>query len=119
MKGTCKQFIVYAFGCAFVVVGIVCECCFLFKSVQQQLAFKLGRQQICFDLDSSMPNRDDLTEIMENILLNNHFLSLTREVSSSNGCLCVCMFVRKWSVFGGKQMGCVSLRTAWYWGLGV
>ena len=96
------------------MVDIVCERCFLFGSVQQQLAFKLGRQQVCFDLNPSMPNSDDLPEIMENIPLNNHFLSLTREVSSSNGCLCVCMCVGEWSVCWGKQVGCVSRRTVWY-----
>ena len=47
-----------------------------------------------------MPNSDCLTEIMENIPLNNHFSSITREVSSSNGCLCVCMYVGELSVCG-------------------
>ena len=71
---------------------IVCEYGLLFRSVQKQLAFMLGRQQICFDLDPSMSNRDDLTEIMENVPLNNHFLSLAREVSCLNLC-CMCVHV--------------------------
>jgi 26S proteasome regulatory subunit N1 len=49
-------------------------------SVQKQLAFMLGRQQICLELDPSMANAEDLTEIMQNIPLNNNFLSLAREV---------------------------------------
>jgi 26S proteasome regulatory subunit N1 len=49
-------------------------------SVQKQLAFMLGRQQICLELDPSMANAEDLTEIMQNIPLNNNFLSLAREL---------------------------------------
>ena len=73
------------------MVDIVRQYGILFRSVQKQLVFMLGRHQICLDLDSSMPIRDDLTEIMENVPLNNKFLSLAREISSLNGCLSVCM----------------------------
>ena len=38
-----------------------------------------------------MPIWDDVTEIMENVPLNDQFLSLAREVNSLNGCRCVCM----------------------------
>ena len=49
--------------------------------VQKQLAFMLGRQQIFIDLeDIECSEREDLTEIMQNVHLNNNFLGLAREV---------------------------------------
>ncbi|CAK9828432.1 26S proteasome non-ATPase regulatory subunit 2 [Anthophora retusa] len=49
-------------------------------SVQKQLAFMLGRQQIFLELPESTPEYDDLVEIMSNSLLNYHFLNLAREL---------------------------------------
>ncbi|XP_014218958.1 26S proteasome non-ATPase regulatory subunit 2 [Copidosoma floridanum] len=49
-------------------------------SVQKQLAFMLGRQQIFLELPISLDWYDDLVEIMTNSQLNNHFLSLAREL---------------------------------------
>ncbi|XP_066587584.1 26S proteasome non-ATPase regulatory subunit 2 [Prorops nasuta] len=49
-------------------------------SVQKQLAFMLGRQQIFLDLQESTVEYDDLVEIMSNSHLNNHFLNLAREL---------------------------------------
>ncbi|KAK2579619.1 hypothetical protein KPH14_011549 [Odynerus spinipes] len=49
-------------------------------SVQRQLAFMLGRQQIFLELNESTPEYDDLVEIMSNSQLNNHFLNLAREL---------------------------------------
>ncbi|XP_063243061.1 26S proteasome non-ATPase regulatory subunit 2 [Bacillus rossius redtenbacheri] len=49
-------------------------------SVQKQLAFMLGRQQIFLELKENMPEYDDLVEIMSNAHLNNHFLNLAREL---------------------------------------
>lgn len=48
-------------------------------AIQKQLAFMLGRQQICLELDGSKDD-DDLIEIMSNTHLNNYFLSLAREL---------------------------------------
>lgn len=42
----------------------------------------LGRQQIFLELNEEMDDYDDLVEIMSNSHLNNHFLSLAREVQS-------------------------------------
>lgn len=50
------------------------------RSVQKQLAFMLGRQQIFLELPESTPEYDDLVEIMSNSLLNYHFLNLAREL---------------------------------------
>jgi 26S proteasome regulatory subunit N1 len=44
------------------------------------MAYMLGRQQIFLELDDEMDDYDDLTEIMSNAHLNNHFLSLGREL---------------------------------------
>lgn len=49
-------------------------------SIQKQLAFMLGRQQIFFELNENIPENDDLVEIMSNSHLNNHFLNLAREL---------------------------------------
>ncbi|XP_001604992.1 26S proteasome non-ATPase regulatory subunit 2 [Nasonia vitripennis] len=49
-------------------------------SVQKQLAFMLGRQQIFLELPISIEWYDDLVEIMTNSHLNNHFLNLAREL---------------------------------------
>lgn len=40
----------------------------------------LGRQQIFLELNEELEDYDDLIEIMSNTHLNNHFLSLAREV---------------------------------------
>jgi 26S proteasome regulatory subunit N1 len=52
-----------------------------YRSMQKQLAFILGRQQIFLKLNENMVEYDDLVEIMSNAHLNNHFLNLAREVS--------------------------------------
>ncbi|XP_032664755.1 26S proteasome non-ATPase regulatory subunit 2 [Odontomachus brunneus] len=49
-------------------------------SVQKQLAFMLGRQQIFLELHEATIEDDDLFEIMSNSHLNNHFLNLAREL---------------------------------------
>ncbi|XP_036326001.1 26S proteasome non-ATPase regulatory subunit 2-like [Rhagoletis pomonella] len=49
-------------------------------AVQKQLAFMLARQQVCLELDESVPDYDDLMEIMSNANLNKHFLNLAREL---------------------------------------
>lgn len=49
-------------------------------SVQKQLAFMLGRQQIFLELPETTPEYEDLVEIMSNSLLNYHFLNLAREL---------------------------------------
>ena len=42
----------------------------------------LGRQQVFLELDETeCPDAEDLTEIMQNVHLNNNFLNLAREVS--------------------------------------
>lgn len=48
--------------------------------MRKQLAFMLGRQQIFLELNEELEDYDDLIEIMSNTHLNNHFLSLAREV---------------------------------------
>ncbi|CAG9770682.1 unnamed protein product [Ceutorhynchus assimilis] len=48
--------------------------------VQKQLAFMLGRQQIYIEVPETTPEYEDLTEIMANCHLNNHFLNLAREL---------------------------------------
>lgn len=47
---------------------------------QKQLAFMLGRQQVFLELPEGLNSAEDLTEIMSNSLLNNHFLNLAREL---------------------------------------
>ncbi|KAJ9574000.1 hypothetical protein L9F63_008597, partial [Diploptera punctata] len=49
-------------------------------SMQKQLAFMLGRQQIFLELNENIVEYDDLVEIMSNAHLNNHFLNLAREL---------------------------------------
>ncbi|GLV43279.1 Regulatory particle non-ATPase 1 [Carabus blaptoides fortunei] len=49
-------------------------------SVQKQLAFMLGRQQIYLEINENVTEYDDLIEIMANCHLNNHFLNLAREL---------------------------------------
>ncbi|KZC14826.1 26S proteasome non-ATPase regulatory subunit 2 [Dufourea novaeangliae] len=49
-------------------------------SLQKQLAFMLGRQQIFLELPESTPEFDELVELMSNSLLNYHFLNLAREL---------------------------------------
>ncbi|XP_063990576.1 26S proteasome non-ATPase regulatory subunit 2 [Diachasmimorpha longicaudata] len=49
-------------------------------SMQKQLAFMLGRQQIFLELPDSSAEYDELTEILSNSHLNNHFLNLAREL---------------------------------------
>jgi len=48
--------------------------------VQKQLAFMLGRHQFYLELPEEREDYDDLTEIMSNSHLNNHFLNLAREL---------------------------------------
>ncbi len=50
--------------------------------VRKQLAFILARQQVFLELDDAgLEETVDLTDIMSNVLLNNNFLALAREVS--------------------------------------
>lgn len=52
-------------------------------TIQKQLAFMLGRQQICLELrgdDANTKEEEDLTYIMSNSSLNNYFLNLAREL---------------------------------------
>lgn len=49
-----------------------------FSSIQKQMAFMLNRQQIYLELDGD--ENSELTDIMTNAHLNNHFLNLGREV---------------------------------------
>ena len=48
------------------------------ENIQKQLAFMLGRQQYVLPLDED--DFDEVLEIMSNSQLNNHFLSLAREL---------------------------------------
>jgi len=48
--------------------------------IQKQLAFMLGRHQFYLELPEDREDYDDLTEIMSNSHLNNHFLNLAREL---------------------------------------
>lgn len=48
--------------------------------IKKQLAFMLGRQQIFLPLNEDAPDYDDIIDIMSNSHLNNHFLSLGREL---------------------------------------
>ncbi|KAG1678341.1 26S proteasome non-ATPase regulatory subunit 2 [Nymphon striatum] len=50
------------------------------RSVQKQMAFMLGRQQVFLELNDELEDYDDLVEIMSNGHLNTHFLSLAREL---------------------------------------
>ena len=55
----------------------------LLSLVRKQLAFMLGRQQVFLDLEEEegLEDREDLKEIISNVLLNNNFLNLAREVN--------------------------------------
>lgn len=50
----------------------------------------LGRQQVFLDLEEEeeLEDREDLKEIISNVLLNNNFLNLAREVESGGGVKC-------------------------------
>jgi len=48
--------------------------------IQKQLAFMLGRQQISLESWSEMDDKDELREIVANASLNQHFLTLAREL---------------------------------------
>ncbi|XP_067655757.1 26S proteasome non-ATPase regulatory subunit 2-like [Haliotis asinina] len=49
-------------------------------TIQKQLAYMLGRQQIFLELNDDMEEFDELMEIMSNAHLNNNFLALAREL---------------------------------------
>lgn len=49
-------------------------------AIQKQMAFMLARQQIFLKLNDEMEDSYDLIDIMSNSQLNNHFLSLAREL---------------------------------------
>lgn len=51
------------------------------RLVKKQLAYMLGRQQISLELSEMMDDKDDLREIIANGQLNQHFLTLAREVT--------------------------------------
>ena len=53
---------------------------YMHRSIQKQLAFMLGRQQVYLELSDDIEEFDELTEIMSNTHLNNNFLALAREV---------------------------------------
>ena len=63
-----------------------------FRSVQKQLAFMLGRQQVYLELSDEVEEYDELTEIMSNTHLNNNFLALAREVNIVYYCLVATMW---------------------------
>merc|ERR1711994_234499 len=48
--------------------------------IQKQISFMLGRHQFYLELPEDRDDYDDLTEIMSNSHLNNHFLNLAREL---------------------------------------
>uniref|UniRef100_A0A0V0G3B6 26S proteasome non-ATPase regulatory subunit 2 n=1 Tax=Triatoma dimidiata TaxID=72491 RepID=A0A0V0G3B6_TRIDM len=48
--------------------------------VRKQLAFMVGRQQLSLELSSDLPDKSDLTIIMSNTHVNDHFHSLAREL---------------------------------------
>lgn len=48
--------------------------------VRKQLAFMVGRQQLSLELNSDLPDKSDLTIIMSNTHVNDHFHSLAREL---------------------------------------
>jgi 26S proteasome regulatory subunit N1 len=52
------------------------------RVVRKQLAFMLGRQQVFLDLDeeADLEDSEELKEIISNVLLNNNFLTLAREL---------------------------------------
>lgn len=72
---TCKYILILELLAGPIVTGGVS------RSIQKQLAFMLGRQQVCLELDENVAEGEDLAEIMANAHLNNHFLNLAREAS--------------------------------------
>ncbi|XP_014253603.1 26S proteasome non-ATPase regulatory subunit 2 [Cimex lectularius] len=48
--------------------------------VRKQLAFMVGRQQLSLELSNDLPDKSDLTNIMSNAHVNDHFHSLAREL---------------------------------------
>ncbi|CAH1404966.1 unnamed protein product [Nezara viridula] len=48
--------------------------------VRKQLAFMVGRQQLSLELSDDLPDKSDLTNIMSNAHVNDHFHSLGREL---------------------------------------
>ena len=74
-------------GCFLPVVSVHCVLCCGRRVVRKQLAFMLGRQQVFLDLDeeADLEDSEELKEIISNVLLNNNFLTLAREVME---CLC-------------------------------
>ncbi|KAK9502033.1 hypothetical protein O3M35_012641 [Rhynocoris fuscipes] len=48
--------------------------------VRKQLAFMVGRQQLSLELSNDLPDKSDLTIIMSNTHVNDHFHSLAREL---------------------------------------
>lgn len=57
------------------------------RVVRKQLAYMLGRQYVGLELDDEPKDKADLTNIMSNSHINEHFNSLAREVNflSFNG----------------------------------
>lgn len=49
--------------------------------VRKQLAFMLGRQYVGLELDNEPKDKAELTNIMSNSHINEHFNSLAREVN--------------------------------------
>lgn len=54
----------------------------LFRVIQKQMAFMLGRHGVFLELNEDVEDYEDLTEIMSNVQLNSNFLALAREVKS-------------------------------------
>jgi len=51
------------------------------RVVRKQLAYMLGRQYVGLELNDEPKDKADLTNIMSNSHINEHFNSLAREVS--------------------------------------
>lgn len=49
-------------------------------SIRKQLAYMVGRQQLCLELSDDLPDKSELTCIMSNAHVNDHFHSLAREL---------------------------------------
>ncbi|XP_075233916.1 regulatory particle non-ATPase 1 [Lycorma delicatula] len=49
-------------------------------SVRKQLAYMVGRQQLVLELSDDLPDKGELTTIMSNAHVNDHFHSLAREL---------------------------------------
>lgn len=49
-------------------------------SVRKQLAYMVGRQQLVLELSDDLPDKAELTTIMSNAHVNDHFHSLAREL---------------------------------------